>query len=68
MEQNILFVATFAFVFVTLVVAKYEQLFPDAETMRSRPSVTDGLARAAAEGIGLHRQTGGARNLAIGHG
>lgn len=55
-----------ALVVLNQVVAKYEELFPDAVTMKARPSVTDGLARAAAEGIGLHRQTGGARPLQIG--
>lgn len=55
-----------ALVVLNQVVAKYEELFPDAETMRARASVTDGLARAAAEGIGLHRQAGGKTQLRIG--
>lgn len=55
-----------ALVVLNQVVAKYEELFPDAVTMKARPSVTDGLARAAAEGIGLHRQTGHAQQLKLG--
>lgn len=49
-----------ALVVLNQVVAKYEELYPNAETMAARRSVTDALARKAAEGIGLHRQTSGA--------
>lgn len=55
-----------ALVVLNQVVAKYDELYPTAEKMKSRPSVTDGLARKAAEGIGLHRQTGHAKQLRIG--
>lgn len=40
------------------VSSKYEDLYPGAETMRSRPSVTDAAARKAADGISLNKQTG----------
>lgn len=55
-----------ALVVLNQVVAKYDELYPNAETMKSRGSVTDGLARKAAEGIGLHRQTSGRSALQIG--
>lgn len=55
-----------ALVVLNQVVAKYDEFYPNAETMKSRASVTDGLARKAAEGIGLHRQTGsGAATLRL---
>lgn len=54
-----------ALVVLNQVVAEYDELYPTAETMKSRPSVTDGLARKAAEGIGLHRQTGGKSQLRL---
>lgn len=57
-----------ALVILNQVVAKYEELYPSAETMRSSRSVTDGRARAAAEGIGLHRQAGGKSLLRLGNG
>ena len=57
-----------ALVVLNQVVAKYDELYPSAETMRSRGSTTDGLSRAAAESIGLHRQTGGRSTLKLGHG
>lgn len=57
-----------ALVVLNQVVAKYDELYPNAETMKSRGSVTDGLARKAAEGIGLHRQTSGRTVKALGHG
>lgn len=55
-----------ALVVLNQVVAKYEELYPSAETMKSRGSVSDGLSKAAAEGIGLHRQTGHAQQLKLG--
>lgn len=54
-----------ALVVLNQVVAKYDELYPNAETMKSRGSVTDGLARKAAEGIGLHRQTSGQSQLRL---
>lgn len=50
-----------ALVVLNQVVAKYKELYPESELMRARRTVTDNLARKAAEGIGLHRQTSGAR-------
>lgn len=55
-----------ALVVLNQVVAKYDELYPTAETMKARATVTDGLARKAAEGIGLHRQTSGRSALQIG--
>jgi hypothetical protein len=55
-----------ALVVLDQVTAKYEEMFPDAVTMRRRASITDAGARAAAEGIGLHRQTSGRSVLQIG--
>ena len=57
-----------ALVVLNQVAAKYEELYPSAETMRARKTTTDGLSRAAAEGIGLHRQTGGKTQLKLGAG
>lgn len=57
-----------ALVVLNQVVAKYDELYPSAETMKSRATVTDALARKAAEGIGLHRQTSGRTVKALGHG
>lgn len=50
------------------VVAKFDELYPTAQDMASRPSVTDRLARDAANGIGLHRQASHAAQLKIGGG
>ena len=57
-----------ALVILNQVVAKYEELYPPhtTETMKGGRSVTDGLARNAANSIGLHRQTSGASQLKLG--
>lgn len=49
------------------VTARYEELYPDTVTLKSRPK-TDHLSRKAAESIGLHRQAGGKTQLKLGHG
>lgn len=54
-----------ALVVMDQVTAKYAELFPDTQRMASRGATTDGLSRAAAEGIGLHRQAGGKSQLAL---
>lgn len=59
-----------ALVILNQVVAKYEELYPPSqtETMRGGRAVSDGLSKAAANSIGLHRQTGAASTLKLGHG
>lgn len=52
------------------VVAKFDELYPPEglTSMKQRSLTTDGASRAAANSIGLHRQTSGRTTKAIGHG
>lgn len=54
-----------ALVILNQVVAKYEELYPDTVKMKGSRSVSDGLSKAAANSVGLHRQTGGASQLQL---
>lgn len=54
---------------VDAVEAAFSQHYPSTELMKgSNRSKTDAASRAAANGIGLHRQTGGASQLKLGNG
>lgn len=55
-----------ALVILDQVEAKFDELYPNLKKARSTKLVTDSASRRAAEGIGLHRQTGRSSNLKIG--
>jgi hypothetical protein len=57
-----------ALVILDQVTAKYEEMYPPSTTttMTNSRSRSDSLSRAAAEGIGLYRQTGGKAQARIG--
>lgn len=54
-----------ALIILNQAVAKFNELYPQAQTI-NRSVKFDDLSREAAEGIGLHRQTTGERPLALG--
>lgn len=57
-----------ALVILDQVEAAFAQHYPSTELMKSRSSKSDSLSRAAANSIGLHRQTSGASQLKLGNG
>lgn len=55
-----------ALVVMDAVNAAYEGYFPDTSIVKAKPGTSDALSRAAANSIGLHRQTTTAKPLQLG--